>query len=569
MPDAAAQRRILRRHFFGAFMDNDLISPGSDLHGVLAKFAALLVLPGVMYPVQLLFKYTYPYKSFAQMEVVSWSDKSVFVTLSLIVMGLVTALEWDALQLDRRDGMVFGALPIGSRTIAEAKLLSLGALLLIVSGGLAAVGGLSFPLIMHARWPGSLGAVAGTVAGHAAATIGAAAFSFFALLSANGLGQLLLGPAAFRRASAVLQMLVTFALAVALLMLPMIAGSTATLKAASAGPGGWAPQMWFVGIYQWVSGYRDPDWTRLAARGAIALGIAAVFGLGTTLLAYRRLLTRAVDAVQAGRPGRTLAMRAFDVIGHLLARDPVERGFFSFTIATLFRSAWHRVTLAAFFGGALALSIAGINVATFERDGVHKVPAGEPHLLFVEFLIVAITLAGVRAAAASPAELKSAWVLQLLQGSDGLRWRAGFRKAVWASLIVPLVALLTVCVGAVRGWDMARTHAVAQVVFAAVMLEVLLFGFARVPFACAFDGATGSIKVRWMALVAFLTTTLFSVAQLVVATGHSTRGSVSWLLCAAALTAGLRIAGNRGIRRAGGLRFDADDDSAQTLGLSG
>ena len=112
MSDDRRQFDVLTRHFIGGFLDNDLISPASDLHGLLSKVAAVLAMYGVMYPFKLLFTYGRPFHEYRELDLLSWGDKSGFVTLSLVVMGLLTVLEWDALQLNRRDCLALGALPI-------------------------------------------------------------------------------------------------------------------------------------------------------------------------------------------------------------------------------------------------------------------------------------------------------------------------------------------------------------------------------------------------------------------------------------------------------------------------
>jgi hypothetical protein len=67
-------------------------------------------------------------------------------------MGLLTVFEWDTLQLDRRDCRALGALPVRSSTVLTAKLAALGKFLLMLSVPLTLLGGLTFPVIMHAEW---------------------------------------------------------------------------------------------------------------------------------------------------------------------------------------------------------------------------------------------------------------------------------------------------------------------------------------------------------------------------------------------------------------------------------
>ena len=76
----------------------------------------------VLYPFKLLGTYGWPFWNYAALDAASWPDKCTFVMISLVVTGLLTVLEWDALQLGPRDCLALGALPVRSRTGLGAKL---------------------------------------------------------------------------------------------------------------------------------------------------------------------------------------------------------------------------------------------------------------------------------------------------------------------------------------------------------------------------------------------------------------------------------------------------------------
>jgi len=565
--DDRRQIDVLTRHFIGGFLDNDLISPASDLHGVLSKVAAVLVLYGVMYPFKLLFTYGRPFRDYRELDLLSWGDKSGFVTLSLVVMGLLTVLEWDALQLNRRDCLAFGALPIRSRTVLWAKLAALGTFLLVLSAPLTLAGAVTFPIIMHAGWSSGWLHATRTMAGHVVATMAAAWFAFFGLLAVHAVMQCVLGQRVLRRVSVAVQLVTTLGLVVALLMLPFIASNTAELKRGAAGVAGLAPQMWFMGIYQTISGQGDAEWHALAGRGWMALGLTAAVALAASVIAYRRVLGTTLEAVQSGPSRRSWMSRVVDVAAVVLARHPVERGFFAFTVLTLIRSPWHRVVLAAFLGGALALSIVTLDFATFASDGVHRVPMHVSHALAMQFVVLVIVLAGVRASASAPAELQANWALRVLDGGQPRRWMAGFRKAVLFAIVGPVVAGMGGAVWVQYGWHTAWTYALTASLFAALSFDLLFLGFGRVPFACAFDGASGETKVRWYLLSALFTIVVVGVAELVTRALGSVPGTAVLLSVSLATIACLRWRGNRALARGGGLAFEHENPATQALGL--
>jgi hypothetical protein len=565
--DDPRQFDVLTRHFIGGFLDNDLISPASDLHGLLSKVAAVLAMYGVMYPFKLLFTYGRPFHEYQELDLLSWGDKSGFVTLSLVVMGLLTVLEWDALQLNRRDCLALGALPIRSRTIMRAKLAALGTFLLVLSAPLTLAGAVTFPSIMHAGWSSGWLPVIRTMAGHVVATTAAAWFAFFGLLAVHAVTQCVLGQRVLRRVLVAVQLVTTLGLVAALLMLPFIASSTAGLKRGAAGIAGLAPQMWFMGIYQTISGQGDAEWLALAERGWMALGLTAAVAIMASMVAYRRVLGTTLEAVQSGASRRSWMIRVVDIAAVVLARHPVERGFFSFTVLTLVRSPWHRVMLAAFLGGALALSIVTLDFATVASDGMHRTPMLVSHALAMQFVVLVIVLAGVRASASAPAELQASWTLRVLDGGQPRRWMAGFRKAVLFAIVGPVVAGMGGAVWLQYGWHTAWTCALAASVFAAFTLEVLFLGFGRVPFACAFDGASGETKVRWYLLSALFTIVVVGVAELVTRALGSIPGTAVLLSVSVATIAWLHWRGNRALTLGGGLAFEREDPATQALGL--
>ena len=566
MSEERRQFHVLVRHFFSGFLDNDLVSPASDLHGPLSKVVAVVALIGVLYPFKLLIRYGRPFRAYAELDLISWDDKCTFVMLSLVLMGLLTVLEWDALQLDRRDCRALGALPIRSRTILWAKLAALGQFLVVLSVPLAVLGGLTFPPIMHAGWRSGWGVVFRTVAGHGVATLAAAWWVFFSLLAAQSLIQLAGGQRLARRMSAAVQLLTTLGFVVALLMLPFVASSTVALKRTAAGLGGLAPQMWFLGIYQTIAGQGDADWARLAARGWTALLLAAGIGIGASLLAYRRVLGTTLEAVQGGG-GRSWLAAGLGMVGRLIARHPVERGFYAFTVQTILRSPWHRVVLAVFFGGALALSMVTLDLTTYARDGVRRVPMLVSHALAMQFVILAIVIAGVRVAASAPAELRAVWVLRILESGQSARWMAGFRKAVFVTLVVPVVATMAAAMTMQYDVRTAGTLGLAALGFAGVAFEAVFLGFGRVPFACPLAAESGDPRIRGPLMVALFTILVVPIAELVTIALRSAPGTAIALAVLIVSLAVLQWRGRAVIARDGGLAFEPDDAGTQRLGL--
>src|ERR1700722_13182299 len=122
------QYKALVRHFFGRFFDNEFVAKNTDMQVTVVKLLALLSSPGIILPC---LRYTtYIGLAGATPEVLNpmlWSDRTLYLSFSMLVMGAVTVLEWDALFPDRRDSATLMPLPIHSRTIflGEAGALAL------------------------------------------------------------------------------------------------------------------------------------------------------------------------------------------------------------------------------------------------------------------------------------------------------------------------------------------------------------------------------------------------------------------------------------------------------------
>ncbi len=139
---------LLRRIFFRRFFDNDLISPSGDEHENVSLVFALLAVPGLLAAVPLLLKYMDPYILPGHRLLIALDDKFTCLALSMIVMGIVTLVEWDALVLDVRDIAILGPLPLMRRTLLLAKLGALAQFVVAFAAAVNAIPSVVYPLIL-------------------------------------------------------------------------------------------------------------------------------------------------------------------------------------------------------------------------------------------------------------------------------------------------------------------------------------------------------------------------------------------------------------------------------------
>jgi hypothetical protein len=114
--------RHLARLFLRRFIENDLISPDADRAHVLAHTCAMLVSGSLFVTFLLSLGYlSSPYALPGRTAVQMLRVQFLYTAWSMIVMALVAVSVWDALDLDSRDTVILGPLPLTGSFIVRAK----------------------------------------------------------------------------------------------------------------------------------------------------------------------------------------------------------------------------------------------------------------------------------------------------------------------------------------------------------------------------------------------------------------------------------------------------------------
>ena len=276
-----------------------------------------------------------------------------FITLTMTSIGMVALVIWDGMFPDRRDARILTGLPLPARLLIGARLLALAALC-----GIFVVGVNIVPTIFYAPTIAVFGGAANLPLGVLAFVVAnglAGAFVFSALVALQGLVLNLGGRRAADRLSLALQVSFVMVLLQMVLFMPRVAAMlTADLKT------GWVlalPSVWFLGLYDVIGG--RPVAGSPALAGMALLATAATVGAAILLFVatHDRLTRRALESreIGGGRKGLTV-----ENLTQVLCRRPAARAVFGFTVKTLTRSRSHRLLMAIYVGGALALVASGI-----------------------------------------------------------------------------------------------------------------------------------------------------------------------------------------------------------------
>ena len=468
MPDGPGRppgrHTLLTRHFLTRLVDNDLVSPDADAHKGASVGLAMLLSGGTVITVLMGGKYIMTPLPMPAVNAGNYLDDALFyVTVSMLLLAIVAVVAWDGLALDARDEAILGPLPIPRATVVRAKLSAMGILAGAVLIALNGPPTLLHPSSAVAMLPAGFGQMLRLMLAHAAATIGAGAFGFCAVLAFREVARGVLG-SWWPAVSARLQAALILVLATAFLLTPAWLGGVAERLTPPAS-GGWRvvanPPMWFVGLHQLIAGpvildlpgpplprrlqeaeawaaarYRRTE-AGAAALGALApISLAGAFGvaLGAFLWNARRPAARARSPRRAGRARPSPLARL--VIATVARAPAVQAGFF-FTLRILSRSVPHRAALAV----AAAF---GLAVATIGFGRALRLPPGtEPRaLLGTQTLLIACLVAGIEQAMRLPAHLPAAWNVKLAWPGDARGYVTGVKRAVVVGIGAPSLALL-------------------------------------------------------------------------------------------------------------------------------
>ena len=562
-----SQASLLTRHFFRRVLDNDLVSPGEDLHAPLAAILAVLmtVVGGVS--AILILKYNRPTPiPFDERLAMALDDKVLLLGCAMVVMALVTLLVWDSLSLDRRDVAVLGALPIRSRTLLLSKTASLGGLAAALAVALSVPSAVPFTVVVLAQAPVGVLYALRSMGAQAAAVFLGCTFVFLALVSLRALACLVLPASLARRALLAVQCVFIPALFALLLVLPLLAMMTRpAIEAGSRAALAWPP-LWFLGINDVLVGHDLPMLRELARLGVVALAATAALACATYLLAFRRDLERFKDRPpdglsRTGGAGATLLRTTIAV----LVADPLARASCAFTVITLVRSPRHRLYLVGYLGAGFALACASV-AASYGRVQPAMLDL-TPIALAVQFNLLFFLLVGVRIAATIPADLQAAWLFRFLATSALSRHLAGTRCAVVAFGVVPMLLLLAPVHALLWGWYAAAVHGAWGLGFALAMWTVLFWEFDTLPFACAATPGGSRLTNRlWLYITGYLLA-VYAPAHLERALITRPELAMAWAALAVSCAATLVVRRPSRVRRDRLPNFEEPSGEVQQLGL--
>ena len=542
-----------------------------------------LAAPGFILPILLMgWDWTMVERKFGLdlLQQISRADRVLYIGLSMVATGAVSALVWNRLLIDRRDTLILGPLPVRPGAIVRAKIASLAIYVCAISAAMHGLASLTYGSLLSLEYfgVGWRGAFA-----HFTAAFGASVFTFLVVTSAQAILALTIPPAPLARASAALQAALVATLLVLLVSVPAISRTVSdTLGDArayrsmfeyriadglSAGdrwdarlspPLTWLPPVWFAGVYETLLRHDNAQMAELARRAVAGLGAALSITLIGLPIAYRRIMSRAVETADGVSPhrGRLDAER----LARLVAGRGLPAGMAHFLLAAIGRVSRPRFVMAAAIGACVAWSVPALMYELARRHDLAATMSVES--LAVPFWMLFVLIAGARVAAALPTDLRAAWIFSVTPGST-VATRTGLRRLSWGAVVLPLATLAALACGCRQSAVLAGAMAITVAAAGALVTEVFLLGLEDVPCARPWPAQRQAFRRYWtLYLVSFLAATTTPAWLL----ARSPSGAVVFSVVLVFLSFVVAIGGGR-IDRSEPPDRSADQAAFQVLGL--
>ena len=167
-----------------------------------------------------------------------------------------------------------------------------------------------------------------------------------------------------------------------------------------------------------------------------------------------------------------------------LVRGQTARAGFFFTLAAVWRSNLHRLTIAC--AGAASVAAAVVTLSGLNLQDVSSVSGLPTGVFAIQPMFYGALLVAFRHGIRVPAELRANWGFQLAWRDQAREFLTGVRRGALAGVVVPALLIVLPLFWYFLGFTLAVAHALLGFAGRVVMLEVLLFSYEKVPFTCTY-----------------------------------------------------------------------------------
>lgn len=501
--NAKQQYRVLYRQFLFRVVDLEVLSARAlgDSNKLLGQFAALLIVISI--PV-----------SGGALGVIDAKNMPAdarlgfdlfmahfLVATTMLVVGIFAVLSWDSIFPDSRDVFVLAPLPLRARTMFLAKVVASATALSLVIVLLNCATGLTYPFALAVPETGALGLLR-SFAAYWFTMFAVGIFIYCALLAIQGFAAQILPRRLFLRASGFLQM-AAFCLFVCAYFLEPPVDSLKMLTAPQNRHALlWLPPYWFLGLFHQLNGSMHAALAPLVRRAWTGLAVAAVAATAAYALSYMRTMRKIVE-----QPDITPSLRGFRWLPRF--GDSVETAIGQFCVRTLARSRQHRLILAFYLGVGLALSIF---LLQFLATGPHNQAApainiwhqANVPLLVSTIMMMVLAVLGARVVFAFPLELRANWIFRAVGLRTPGKVFVATRRALLLLSAMPVWIVSAIACLWLWPWTQAVAHLVVLGLLGMILVDLALWNFRKVPFACSYLPGKSQVHLVVIAVVVLI-----------------------------------------------------------------
>jgi CubicO group peptidase (beta-lactamase class C family) len=326
--------------------------------------------------------------------------------------------------------------------------------------------------------------------------LAAGLFLFCAVQTVQGVIQLL-PRQIFLRVSSFLQIACFCLLLIVYFLQPPFAGLDTLVQNQALLP--WLPSYWFFGLFQALNGPLPEILAPLAWRAAVGLAISICGAVAAYLICYFRTLRKIAeqpDILPAARRLRWLPRFG----------SPLQTAVGQFAVRTLFRSRQHRVILSFYLGIALGLAIFISKAPVLQEQG----PATDvwyhmnAPLLVASIVMMCGAVAGARVVFSMPLELRANWIFRVMPPPGVPGCLAASRRALYGLAAAPVWAVMAALFFWIWPRREAAGHMLVLGLVAAIVAELSLYGFRKIPFTCSYLPGKSYFHMAFLFFLGFM-----------------------------------------------------------------
>jgi hypothetical protein len=482
-------RRLLFRHFLRQLASFEAAATGGEAKYVIIAVVSLVAGPGYLAALAAARgsrRLEYTHSGIVPPELWLWKQEWLLLSVSLVAVAALVAIQWRSFVLGGRDYRILGLLPVPRRTVMWAKLQSVVAVVLLLHLAINTLPGIWLPVASPFGYFRAAFALQ-------AALFLQTVFACAAIVALQGGVALALPAGATRRVSLAVQ--TGILLAVALLF--VAEGSISRLAFAmrdGAHPVNWiVPVVWFRALYVELLGVDSVPIAAQARLALLATAAAVAAAVPCSLLGYRD----AGAGEEGHRYGGGLAALRLDAALGVGRGRPVARAVSSFVAMALLRSPSAGFIARGLLVVGLALTVSGFAGIAL-RDIGYDAPVLPAQPLYAPaFVLPFFALAGLRLSAAYPTSLGANWIFRLTETPGSADYAAGIRRAARNTVVLPLLVLMAIPYLVYWGPAAAAAHLLLALAVALVTIEWLFLSFPKIPFTCTYQPGKANLRVTW------------------------------------------------------------------------